>query len=189
MVWQSEICQMVLLRSSFLFYKTKTKTCVSLLQITKHFPVLLFLYPSMAYLKVPPGWQCSSASFIILLLFLESPVLVPSLDFPFDGGGSQSSLWKTQFFSFVCLLWKSHLLLQLQKQSTKLVINHKSTSLPLTFFMGFQIFAASLEFLPVSLKQFMLKMSQMQLNLKMCSSLCVPFSVISPTISSLLNQR
>lgn len=70
MVWQSEICQMVLLRSSFLFYKTKTKTCVSLLQITKHFPVLLFSLPFHGIPK-SPSWVT------VFLSLLHHPPALP----------------------------------------------------------------------------------------------------------------
>lgn len=48
---------------------------------------------------------------------------------------------QTQFFSYMYLLWKSHLLLQLQKQCSDLVINHKYTYWPL-FLPSFKFLAA-----------------------------------------------
>lgn len=61
----------------------------------------------------------------------------------------------------------------------ELVTNHRCTCLCLTSLLSFKCLAAQLEFLPVSLKHLKFKMSQTQLNLKICSSLCVTFSVTS----------
>lgn len=84
-----------------------------------------------------------------------------SLDSPLDSGGSQSSLLKFDS-SFIGLLWKSHLLLKLQMQSTELVINHKHTCLLFISSLSFEFLAVQLEFLPVSLKHLKFKMFKTQ---------------------------
>lgn len=98
------------------------KTCVQHLQITKYFPVLLFLYSSTAHLKLTPLWQHfflslhspPSSSDLPDLSFPASYTGFSSFDFLLESSDSESSFLKFNFFSFPCLLLRSHPLLRLQ---------------------------------------------------------------------------
>ena len=124
----------------FLKKKKKTTSVFHLNYQTLSNPSFLFLYPPMAHLS-PPFWQSSSLPCSHHhSLTLTSRILAPSLlCWPPFFWLLLGWWWfsefppQTQFFSYMCLLWKSHLLLQLQKQCSDLVINHKYTYWPLFF--------------------------------------------------------
>lgn len=176
--------------------KKPKKPCIPLLQITKHFPVLLFLYPPMAPLKLRLFWQSSSLlsrhhtlAFTFPDSSSQSPVLASlPLTFPWI-----VVILRVPSLNSILFIYVSSLEISFIATTSKAIcrVDDKPQIYiftPYFFLLSFKFLGEELEFLPISLQHVLFKMSQTQPNLKMCSSLCIPFPVNSAAISSLLNQ-